>query len=192
VATKALATREELTRADALERICKHMACGGKLTEYCRNMNINYHDVYWWLRDKPERLSEFKKAQEMRAEWIAEDVISNLANISQMDLGDLVDDDGSIKPVGEWPEWARRSVQSLEVTKSGDSTKTSVKMPDRLKAYEMVGKWLGMFKDVKEHRHEINISDAILNASKIAKQRELEKQNAIDVEVEEVKECDTK
>lgn len=80
-------------------------------------------------------------------------VISQLLTIATFDVRSLYDDRGELLPVHLWPPEAGQVVASMEITdvsgddEAGFSITKKVKLVDKSKALEMLGKHLGMFVD---------------------------------------------
>jgi len=114
-----------------------------------------------------------KTALEERAEKTgidAEWVLRRLALEANADVADIYDDKGGLKPVKDWPLiWRQGLVAGIdaEVTDTG-SIIHKVKLSDRVKRLEMIGRHVGVqaFKDRVEH----DVSDDL--ASILSKARE--------------------
>ncbi|GGO96511.1 terminase small subunit [Stakelama pacifica] len=84
------------------------------------------------------------------AAWL----LKRLADESVADVGDLYNDDGTIKPVKDWPLiWRQGLVAGLEVESIGDGAGhvTKLKLSDRVKRLELIGKHI----DVQAFREQI-------------------------------------
>lgn len=117
------------------------------------------------------RLQIEKSKRAERVQVDQEYVLRRLVEIDQMDALDILDDDGSIKPIKDWPKTWRQFLSGFDVTQmsSADDVETVVRRirwPDKIKNLELLGRHLGMFTD----RVEVDASDdlvgAILNARK--------------------------
>jgi phage terminase small subunit len=84
-----------------------------------------------------------------RTEIDADYVLGRLASIDQMDCIDILNNDGSIKSIFEWPKIWRQFVSGVEVAeivggKGADSAIVSVlkkiKWPDKIKNLELIGR----------------------------------------------------
>lgn len=87
-----------------------------------------------------------------RAEQISIDakyVLQRLVEIDQLDVIDILDSNGSIRPTKEWPAAWRKSIGSIEVirrssvTAQGQVVKVltkKIRWPDKLKNLELLGK----------------------------------------------------
>ena len=108
----------------------------------------------------------------------ADYVLKRLIEIDQMDVLDIMNDDYSFKPIGEWPKIWRQYVSNIENIEGFDGFGEDrvqsgwlkkIKWPDKVKNLELLGKHVvvGAFKDKIEHTGKINIteiSDDELNA----------------------------
>ena len=84
------------------------------------------------------------------AAWL----LKRLADESVADVGDLYNDDGTIRPVKDWPLiWRQGLVAGLEVESMGEGAGyvTKLKLSDRVKRLELIGKHI----DVQAFREQI-------------------------------------
>ncbi len=86
------------------------------------------------------------------AAWL----LTRLAEEATADVNDLYTDDGRVKPVKDWPLiWRQGLVAGLEVETIGEGggRLTKVKLSDRIKRLELIGKHIDVqaFKDKIEH-----------------------------------------
>lgn len=106
-----------------------------------------------WIRDenptKPRLREEILKrmAERSRRTGVTADrVLMELAKIAFADIGDIVD-----LSTGEIQEDAKAvdtsAIASVKIRSTAHSTETEIRMADRNKALELLGKHLGMFAD---------------------------------------------
>lgn len=104
----------------------------------------------------------------------AEDVILGLKRIAFADIGDLVDKHGDPLPLNKLPPDLAKTIASFEVESLGGNRITQkVKLPDRLKALELLGKRLGLFVDKVQHEAGPSLEELVLKSMK-AKQEPAE------------------
>jgi len=112
-----------------------------------------------------------------------ERVAQEFARIAFNDPRKLFKDDGSLKPVSEWDDDSAAAIGGMDVSElfdgAGDERAQvgylkKVKMTDKVRALEGLGRYLAMFVDRKEitHKHE-DVSDADLNKRIAELEREL-------------------
>ncbi|MEX2964513.1 terminase small subunit [Microbulbifer sp. TYP-18] len=103
-------------------------------------------------------------AQDKRSERTQVDadyVLRRLAEIDQMDVLDILADDGSLKPIREWPKVWRQFLSGMDLTElwegSGDQRQIvgvlkKIKWPDKVKNLELLGKHVNVqaFREQKE------------------------------------------
>jgi len=98
-------------------------------------------------------------------------LLTRLADEVKADLADLFSDNGSIKPINEWPEiWRTGLVTGFDVhqeytyeqgKKIPDGVMMKIKIADRFKRLEAIGKHIDVqaFKERVEHSGKIGIED---------------------------------
>ena len=116
-------------------------------------------------------ISEKMKEREKRTEITQDMIVNELAKIAFLDISNLYNENGGLKNIQDIDENTRRAISSLETfeefegygedrEKIGDTKK--VKLIDKTKALELLGKHLGMFKDrldiSQDKPFEVNIS----------------------------------
>ncbi|KJY84823.1 terminase [Vibrio galatheae] len=124
------------------------------------------------------RLSELKAQRVEETKISAAYVLNRLVEIDQMDVADIINDDGSIKPVSQWPKCWRQTISGLDVSElwegTGDERQQigllkKIKFPDKVKNIELLGKHVDVqaFKERIEQKTELTLqelSDDQLNA----------------------------
>jgi phage terminase small subunit len=68
----------------------------------------------------------------------ADYVLRRLTEIDQMDVLDILDDDGKLKPLKEWPKVWRQTISGIDL-KTG-----KIRWPEKLKNIELIGKHIGV------------------------------------------------
>ncbi|MHA7631644.1 terminase small subunit [Corallococcus sp. M7] len=110
-----------------------------------------------------EAVAAAQKARAERVEVKADDVLRELLLISRTDIGDAFSPTGALLPLKELPAHLRRAISSIEVdqlTVDGEAigTVAKVKLWDKPKSLELLGKHLRLFVDkvdaVVQHSHE--------------------------------------
>lgn len=108
--------------------------------------------------DIEKRLSELKGDRNERVSVNADYVLDRLMQIDQLDVADILDVNGDLLPVRKWSKAWRTSVNAIEVIQmsKGDmdieTFLKKVKLPDKLKNLELLGKHVDVqaFKDKVE------------------------------------------
>lgn len=94
--------------------------------------------------DIRQRITQLKEERIRAARIDANYVLKRLLTIDQLNVRDLLDENGDLKDVQEWTEDWQTSIQALDIqvsTTGGVRTLTKkVKLPDRLRNLEMLGK----------------------------------------------------
>lgn len=94
--------------------------------------------------DVRQRITQLKEERIRAARIDANYVLKRLLTIDRLNVRDLLDENGDLKDVQEWTEDWQTSIQALDIqvsTTGGVRTLTKkVKLPDRLRNLEMLGK----------------------------------------------------
>lgn len=113
-----------------------------------------------------KRLAELQDERSNDLKVDARYVLNRLLEIDQMDVLDILNDGGALKPVKEWPSVWRTSLSGLEVIEmlaDGDPVGAlkKIKWPDKVKNLELLGKHIdvGAFQEIIRSRQEIEIKD---------------------------------
>ena len=113
---------------------------------------------------KPEIQKAIEEAQSKRTEQTQIDsayVLKRLVEIDQMDVLGIMDDDGNIKPLRDWPKIWRQYISNIETISMDDDEGwlKKIKWPDKVKNLELLGRHVsvGAFKDKVEHSGKLEI-----------------------------------
>lgn len=115
-----------------------------------------------------DRIAYLSNERLKRTQVDADYVLKRLVEIDQMDVLDIMNDDYSFKPIGEWPVIWRQYVSNIENIEQfegfGEEREQSgwlkkIKWPDKIKNLELIGKHVavGAFKDKVEHSGTVEI-----------------------------------
>jgi phage terminase small subunit len=84
------------------------------------------------------------KRVEIDQDW----VVRRLARIADLDFRKLFAEDGRPRPIHELPEDVAGAIASVHVVKrKGEAEGHRVRLPDRIRALDLLGRHLGMFRD---------------------------------------------
>lgn len=108
-----------------------------------------------------EAIAQLKNKRSERTQIDADWVLRRLAGEADADLADLYDDEGSLKPMREWPMVFRKGLvvgfeTAHEINGSGEDAMRvqvrKIKLQDRTKTVELIGKHVGVqaFRDKLE------------------------------------------
>ena len=127
---------------------------------------------------KPDIAAAIAEAQTKRAERTQIDadwLLTRLAEESTADVADLYNEDGTLKPVKDWPLIWRQGlvagvdVEEIRVEGVVVGSIRKLKLSDRIKRLELIGRHIdvGAFKDKVEHSGKVeveNLTDEALEA----------------------------
>ncbi len=113
--------------------------------------------------DIAQRIIDLKSERNERVEVNADYVLRRLVEIDEMDVLDILKDDGGLKMVHEWPKVWRTTLSGLDilttVTNFDETTMENIlkkiKWPDKVKNLELLGKHISVlaFKEQTSHEH---------------------------------------
>lgn len=113
---------------------------------------------------KPEiqkAISDAQAKREERTQIDSDYVLKRLVEIDQMDVLDIMDDDGNVKPLRDWPKIWRQYISNIETISmdDGEGWLKKIKWPDKIKNLELLGKHVtvGAFRESVEHKHSGNV-----------------------------------
>ena len=107
-------------------------------------------------------IAELSQERSERTQINADYVLKRLTEIDQMDVADILDDDGDLKPIKQWPKCWRTTLSGLDImaiNSDGDvsSVLKKIKWPDKVKNLELLGKHI----QVQAFKEQTEISGGI-------------------------------
>lgn len=123
--------------------------------------------------DLQKRISELQNDRNNELKVDAQYVLNRLLEIDQMDVLDILSDDGSIKAIHNWPKVWRTSLSGIDLAEMfegrGDERDLvgilkKIKWPDKVKNLELLGKHIGInaFSERQDIKMSLNpLSDLI-------------------------------
>nr|WP_247904324.1 terminase small subunit [Scandinavium goeteborgense] len=139
------------------------------------------------MRDEriQKRIAELMAERNKRLRVSADYVLMRLVEIDQMDVIDILDEEGGLKPVSQWPKVWRTSISAVDINRirmamKGDgeddieSTLQKVKWPDKVKNLELIGKHVDVmaFKERLDVNVNVTIADRMASARRRVKERQ--------------------
>lgn len=161
---------------ELLSKICKHVASGGTVITLADLYQVPYGELMGWIRLDQDRSKAYELALKDRQEWLFERTMQELMAIATHDIKDIFDEDGRLKPIEQWPDATRAAVAGFEVeelyaSKGSDRVQSGwnkkVKLADKLRALELIGRNLGAWKDKVEHSGSLTLEDIISAANDV-------------------------
>ena len=159
--------------------VCEHVSNGGSLTELCQTLQIRYNKIISWIYSNEARASDYEKALAARGEWFIQTVLSELRDIATADIRQAYSKDGTLLPVDEWPPALARVVSAVETEEIFDGRgdeRTMIgytkrlKMWDKLRALELLGKNMRMFKEQVEHTGTLSLEELVMGSMETVKE----------------------
>ncbi|HCI3219079.1 TPA: terminase small subunit [Citrobacter freundii] len=136
------------------------------------------------MRDEriQKRIAELMEERNKRLRVSADYVLLRLVEIDQMDVIDILNDDGTLKPIREWPKIWRTTLSGFDLSStimnmdetSIETILKKIKWPDKVKNLELIGKHV----DVNAFRERLEVSGTVTIADRMAKARRRVKEQA--------------
>ncbi|HFI5662397.1 TPA: terminase small subunit [Klebsiella michiganensis] len=136
------------------------------------------------MRDEriQKRIAELMEERNKRLRVSADYVLLRLVEIDQMDVLDILNDDGSLKPIREWPKIWRTTLSGFDLSStimnmdetSIETILKKIKWPDKVKNLELIGKHVDVnaFKERLEVSGTVTIADRMAAARRRLKERQ--------------------
>lgn len=130
------------------------------------------------MRDEriQKRIAELMEERNKRLRVSADYVLLRLVEIDQMDVLDILQDDGSLKPISQWPKIWRTTLSGFDLSSTIinmnedaiENILKKIKWPDKVKNLELIGKHVDVmaFKERLEVSGNITIADRMAAARK--------------------------
>lgn len=168
-------TLEKFNDPEFINDIAAHVANGGALTDFCQTLDLRYSDVVMWIYGDAARKELYEKMLNARGEWFIQSILSELRAIGMVDLRRAYDEKGNLLPISQMPADVARVIAGFEVDDitigKGDDAQTigqtkKIKLWDKLRALELLGKNLRMFVDQVEHTGKVTLEELVNGSMK--------------------------
>lgn len=136
------------------------------------------------MRDErvQNRIAALMEERNKRLRVSADYVLLRLVEIDQMDVIDILNDDGGLKPISQWPKIWRTTLSGLDIsttiTNFDETTLENmlkkIKWPDKVKNLELIGKHV----DVMAFKERVEVSGTVTIADRMAAARKRVKEQA--------------
>ena len=150
-------------KPDFFPTVIDKIAEGSSALEVCKDFGIKYNDLLRYMYADPVRDKAFKEACKAGESWLIVRLTQEITAIGLVDIKDAFTPDGALKDIADIPEFLRRTIASSEVEEIWEKKRNGcqigvvkkIKLNDKLKAIEMLGKKLKMFID------EVHVSGTV-------------------------------
>lgn len=172
-------TQKYCESAEGLPKICDFVANGESLISFCSDKKLVYSKVINWIYDDEGRQKSYEGALNARGEWVAQRLLAELQKVAFVDVRKLFNDDGSIKDVSDLPDDVAAAIAGIDIQeakydKEGDEVEPrtrKIKLVDKLRSIEMLGKNLKMFTDKVEHTGQVTLEQLVIGSLEKPKER---------------------
>jgi len=170
-----------------LDTVCAHVASGGSLIDICKMKGLSYPDALRWVYDpaEPSRKEFFERALRDRTEWVIEKILRELRTLADTNIKDAYAPNGDLLPIADMPEPLQKAISSVESAEEFEGRGNQkekvaevrkVKLWDKLRALELLGRNLKLFTDRLEHEAGKTLEELVMGSR--AKHEETEKPQA--------------
>lgn len=136
------------------------------------------------MRDEriQKRIADLMEERNKRLRVSADYVLLRLVEIDQMDVLDILNDDGSLKPISQWPKIWRTTLSGFDLSSTIinmnedaiENILKKIKWPDKVKNLELIGKHV----DVMAFKERLEVSGTVTIADRMAAARKRVKEQA--------------
>jgi len=169
-------TLQKISEPSFITDLCENVISGGSLPNLCALLQIKYSSVIAWIYADQTLAQKYEEALKARSEWFIQSILNELKDIALADVRKAYDENNNLLPVAQWPEALARVVQAVEVSEEysgqGDERELigytkRLKLWDKLRALELLGKNLKMFKEHVEHSGQVSLEDLVLGSMRV-------------------------
>lgn len=168
---------------ETMDRICAHVGAGGALEDLCHAWNTEHKDaagkvrfgaIWGWVCEDRDRFKRWLESHNVTAQADEARIKGVLRAIAFADIRGLFDAQGRVLPPDQWPMDLGRMVAGLDVAEMFDTEDgqkqlvgllKKVKLSDRLKALELLGKYNGMDVQRIEHAGKVTMEQLVAGAT---------------------------
>jgi len=161
--------------AGTMDVIFADVANGGSLIDLCHLWDVRYSDIINWIDKDHERRRRYESALSANSEWAIQRVLKEVRSLAFIDIRKIFHENGALKDIKDWPEEAARAIAGVDVFEEHEGTgkertfigyTKKVKLADKLKALEFLGKNLHMLVDRVEHSGKVTLEELVAGSQK--------------------------
>lgn len=175
-------TEDLINTESFLETLFEDISSGRSLLEICQTDGLRYSRIYRWIALDPDKKMHYDKAVEARTEIMCQSLLDELKAISLSDLRQAYDDRGHLKTMRDMPPEIAKVIAGVEVFEEfdgsgkqreyiGDTKK--IKLWDKLRAIELLGKQMKLFIDRVEHSGKVSLEDLVNKSMKSPESKQI-------------------
>lgn len=141
---------------DTIHRICIHVAEGGSMIDLCKAWAVPYGKMLDWINSDDLRYKQYQGAMTAQMYWAIDRVLKELKHMGTVDISQAYDEHNKLKPLSEIPEEVRRCISGVDTEELFEGVgkdremvgyTKKIKIFDKIKALELIGKKFAMFID---------------------------------------------
>jgi hypothetical protein len=169
-------TLQTLSGPTFLADLCDHVTSGGALPDLCKQLEVKYSRVIEWIYLDADRAARYEASLKARGEWTIQSILNELKDIALADIRQAYNKEtGELLAPDQWPDSLARVVQAVETEeifegRGQDRMRIGyakrLKMWDKLRALELLGKNLKMFREQIDVTQSHTLEDLVLGSMK--------------------------
>ena len=149
-----------------VDQLCADTSAGGTLLEFCELHKVRFGIISPWLYQDEARRKAYEAATLARGEWFENLIFKELRGIANLDIRGALNDDGSVKPVSQWPADLARAVSAFDVSTNTDKEGNTqenrkLKLIDKLRGIELLMKNRKMLSDRVELSGKVSLEQLV-------------------------------
>lgn len=166
-----------VTHENFEEVVKSHICNGGTVITLAEIWDVKSSDVFSYLFADSDRRQRYNDWLLARSEWEKEKILDEIRQIGTASLKEIFNDDHTLKPISEWPEACVKALAGIEIQElfdfqDGEKDKVGevkkIKMLDKLRALELLGKQQGMFAQKHEIHGKMTLEMLVMGSMKDA------------------------
>lgn len=150
---------------ESMTEICRYVTMGGTLVRFCVLANIKYSSMLEAIRSHPKYERMYIQACKDREDWLRDELLSLMTQITSFNIKDCYDENGALKSVADMPDSASLMIKKLTTSYPTrdkiETTVDNIEFYDKQKSIDQLGKYLSMFIDKTQHDVRLTLEETI-------------------------------
>lgn len=154
------------------DHVLDAVADGTETSDIAESLGVQHSAMMRWIRNDPAREKRFNVALTDSGTYMRSRILGELKAMLDMDIADIYGDDGKLRPLSEIPKRVRKALSGMTTRELFDKDgvsgyEKSIRLYDKLKAIELLGKTMAMFADRQEVTHKVTLLDLVRESMKL-------------------------
>lgn len=170
-------TQSYLNDPTFLEDLCEMVSNGGSILDAVEVIDVRYSDIMRWVHGDTMRQKRYYEAMDDQSKWMIRSILREISLLAHVDLRRAYDKrTGKLLNIHDMPPEISRAMAGIEVREelepNGDggtahvADTKKIKMYDKLKALELLGKTASLFIEKHEITGKVTLEELIHGSQK--------------------------